>query len=91
MNIKFLSGFGRYQTDNPESPKAKPFNGKVFTLSSSDPLYSQYAHDAFNIFVICLNNGSRKATMLNAGNNWLSVEGMPCNNYQQRGYRERKQ
>jgi len=63
-------------------------NGKVFTLSSSDPLYSPFAHDAFNVFVILFNDGDRKAAMRNAGDNWLSVNGVSWNKHQQQAYRE---
>jgi len=61
---------------------------KVFTLSSADPLYAKYAHDAFSVFVTLFHDGNRKAAMLDAGNNWLSIEGMSWNKYQQRAYRE---
>jgi len=63
-------------------------NGKVFTLSSSDPLYSPFAHDAFSVFVILFNDGDRKAAMRNAGDNWLSVNGISWNKHQQQAYME---
>lgn len=81
----------RHPNSKTGNHSASVKNGKVFTLSSADPLYSKYAQDAFNVFVILLNEGDRKAAMLNAGNHWLSVEGMSWNKYQQRAYRERKQ
>ena len=65
-------------------------NHKVFTLSSSDPLYSKYAHDAFSVFVILCHEGNRHAAMRDAGDHWLTIEGMSWNKYQQQAYRENK-
>jgi hypothetical protein len=64
-------------------------NNKVFTLSSSDPLYSTHAHDPFNVFTILFNDCDRKAAMLNAGDNWLSIDGISWNKHQQQSYMER--
>lgn len=80
----------RHPNSNTGNYSASVKNGKVFTLSSSDPLYSTHAHDAFNVFVILLNDGDRKAAMLNAGNNWLSINGVSWNKYQQKNYMERR-
>jgi len=63
-------------------------NGKVFTLSSSDPLFSKFAHDAFNVFVLLFNDGDFKAALLDAGNNWLKVGDKTWNQHQQSRYKE---
>jgi len=78
----------RHPNSNTGNYSASVKNGKVFTLSSADPLYSPFAHDAFNVFVILLNEGDRQAAMLNAGNNWLSVDGVSWNRHQQQAYME---
>lgn len=80
----------KHPNSNTGNYSASVKNGKVFTLSSADPLYSPFAHDAFNVFVILLNEGDRKAAMLNAGDNWLSVNGVSWNKYQQKNYMERR-
>jgi len=66
-------------------------NGKVFTLSSADPLHSSFAQDAFNVFVILFNDGNFKAALLDAGNNWLKIDGKTWNQHQQSLYKGRKQ
>lgn len=78
----------RHPNSNTGNYSASVKNGKVFTLSSSDPLYSTFAHDAFNVFVILFHDGNRKAAMLSAGNDWLSVGNLSWNKHQQQAYRE---
>jgi len=80
----------RHPNSHTGNYSASVKDGKVFTLSSSDPLYSTYAHDAFNVFVILFHDGNRKAAMLSAGDDWLSVGNISWNKHQQRLYREGK-
>jgi len=50
-------------------------DGRVHTLSSSDPLYTagQGAHDAFSVFEILFHNGDRDAALMDAGDNLLAI------------------
>jgi len=80
----------RHPNSNTGNYSASVKNGKVFTLSSADPLYSTYAHDAFNVFVILFHGGDRKAALLSAGNDWLNVGNISWNKHQQQVYREGK-
>ena len=78
----------RHPNSNTGNYSASVKDGKVFTLSSADPLYSTYAHDAFNVFVILFHDGNRKAATLSAGDDWLSVGNISWNKHQQQAYRE---
>lgn len=49
-------------------------NGRVFTLSSSDPLYSNHAHDAFSAFAVLFHGGNVRASLVDAGNNWIQSD-----------------
>ncbi len=49
-------------------------NGRVFTLSSSDPLFSDHAHDAFSVFVTLFHAGDTRKALIDAGDNWLFDE-----------------
>jgi len=82
--------FFRHPNSETGNYSASIKDGKVFTLSSADPLFSTFAHDAFNVFVILMNDGDRKTAMRNAGDNWLSVNGVSWNKHARREYMERK-
>ena len=54
---------------------------RVHTLSTSDPLYSngKGAHDAFSVYTELEHGGDRKAAILEAGNNLLTIGCMSFN------------
>ena len=67
-------------------------NGRVHSLSSSDPLFSsdKGAHDAFSAFEVLFHQGDRNAALKDAGNNWLSINGESFNDVVQREYAVQK-
>lgn len=54
---------------------ASLLNGRVNTLSSSDPLYTggEGAHDAFSCFTVLCHGGDRNAALKDAGDNFLTI------------------
>ncbi|MNZ23295.1 hypothetical protein D3C78_404020 [compost metagenome] len=68
-------------------------NGRVHSLSSSDPLYTGGhgggAHDAFSAFTILFHEGDQKAALRDAGDNRLFIGGEPWNSVKRREYVER--
>jgi hypothetical protein len=67
-------------------------NGRVYTLSPNDPLYtadkSNGAHDAFSAFEVLFHGGDRNSALQDAGARWLSIDGEPFNTVRQREWKE---
>ncbi len=65
---------------------------RVNTLSTGDPLYTAGAgaHDAFSVFTVLYHGGDKKAAMIDAGDNWLSIGFESYNQAVQREYQQKK-
>jgi len=65
------------------SYSASAKDGRVHSLSSSDPLYTGGggggAHDAFSAFVVLMHGGNRDAALKDAGDRWLTIGGEAWN------------
>lgn len=70
-------------------------NERVHSLSMSDPLYSGGhgggAHDAFSAFCVLFHQGDQRAALIDAGNNWLTIEGESWNRVKQREFMRRQE
>jgi hypothetical protein len=70
-------------------------NGRVHSLSMTDPLYtgghSGGAHDAFSAFRVLFHQGDQRAALVDAGNNWLTIGGEPWNAVRQREWAQRQE
>lgn len=81
----------RFRHSNSESGSfsATIKNGRVHSLSASDPLSTQEgAHDCFSAFCEIYHEGDQKAAMIDAGNHWLSVGGQSWNAHHRQKRRE---
>jgi hypothetical protein len=63
---------------------------RVNTLSSSDPLYTDGAHDAFSTFCTLFHGGDRNAALKDAGDNLLVIGVLSYNKAKQIEYAEKK-
>ncbi|MFL0798211.1 MAG: AAA family ATPase [Cellvibrionaceae bacterium] len=65
----------RHLNSESGSFSASVKNGRVHSLSTSDPLYSdgEGAHDAFSAFQVLFHGDDRNAALKDAGENWLKV------------------
>jgi len=84
----------RHPESESGSFSASVKNGKVHSLSSTDPLYTGGggggAHDAFSAFRILNHNGDEKAALKDAGDNWLIIDGVSWNQFKRREYAQQK-
>ena len=57
--------------------------GRVHSLSTADPLYTEGggvgAHDAFSAFNVLFHNGDLKIALYDAGENWIKIKGQSWN------------
>ncbi|MEI7571197.1 MAG: hypothetical protein WCJ34_17330, partial [Alcaligenaceae bacterium] len=89
-----FDGKHNYRHPNSESGSfsASVKNGRVYSLSTNDSLYtanaSNGAHDAFSVFCTLLHGGDQKAAIIDAGDNWLTINGEPWNKVTQRAYKQ---
>ena len=78
----------RHPASESGSYSASVKGGRVHSLSSSDPLYTGGsgggAHDAFSAFCILYADGDRSAALKLAGDEWLTVDGVPYNEARKR-------
>ena len=87
-----FDGKHRYRHPNSESGSysASVRDGRVYALSPKDPLYnadaSKCAHDAFSVFCTLAHGGDEKAAIIDAGNDWLTIDGQPSNKVAQREF-----
>ncbi len=65
-------------------------DGRVYSLSTADPLYSDGAgaHDAFSAFCVLFHNGDQNAALKDAGDN-LMINGESWNKVQRREWAEK--
>lgn len=81
----------RYRHPRSESGSysASVKDGRVHSLSSADPLYTDGAgaHDAFSAFCILFHHGDQNQAMKDAGDNWLTINGEPWNAVKQREFK----
>jgi len=58
-------------------------DGRVHSLSTEDPLYTEGegvgAHDAFSAFNVLFHNGDQKIALYDAGENWVKIKGQSWN------------
>ena len=81
----------RHPNSNTGNYSASIKDGKVHTLSSADPLFLDGgAHSAYGAFVILFHGGDSRSAMVDAGDNWLEVDGISWNKAAQRKYMESK-
>ena len=81
----------RHPNSNTGNYSASIKNSKVHTLSSADPLFLDGgAHSAYGAFVILFHDGDSRAAAIDAGDNWLEVDGVSWNKAAQRKYMESK-
>ena len=92
QGYKQQKGTNNFQHPNSSTAtySASVKNGKVFSLSTTDPLHSRHAHDPFNVFVILWHDGNHSEAMKDAGDNWLKVNGLSFNKHAQKTYMEGK-
>lgn len=78
----------RHPNSESGSFSASVLDGRVHSLSSSDPLYTNGggvgAHDAFSAFTVLFHQGDQKRAMKDAGDNWLTINGESWNKVRQR-------
>ena len=76
------------------SASIDPKTGRVHSLSSADPLYTEGggvgAHDAFSAFQVLFHNNDCKAALRDAGDNWVTLGGESWNKVKQREYAQEK-
>ena len=84
----------RFRHPNSESGSfsASILNGKVHTLSTSDPLNSdgKGARDAFDVFTVLVHGGNLNAALKDAGDNFLTIDGESWNKVVQREFMQNK-
>ena len=84
----------RHPKSKSGSYSASVKDGRVHSLSSADPLYTEGGgvggHDAFGAFMVLQHQGDIKAALKDAGDNWLFIEGEPWNKVKQREYMHSK-
>lgn len=91
-----FDGKHRYRHPDSESGSysASVRDGRVYALSPNDPLYnadaSKRAHDAFSVLCTLTHGGDEKAAIIDAGNNWLTIDGQPWNKVAQREFMQTK-
>lgn len=70
-------------------------NGRVHSLSMSDALYSGGggvgAHDAFSAFAVLFHEGDQRAALIDAGDNWLTINGESWNAVKRREWMRRQE
>lgn len=80
----------RHPNSESGSYSASVKSGRVHTLSSSDPLYTDGggggAHDAFSAFVVLFADGDHSRALKLAGDDWLMVGGASWNKVKQQEY-----
>lgn len=82
----------RHPASESGSFSASVKDGRVNTLSFSDPLYTagEGAHDAFSAFTMLVHNGDLNAALKDAGDNLLTIDGEAWNQVKQREYMQGK-
>lgn len=83
----------RHPNSESGSYSASIKDGRVNSLSSSDPLYNngQGSHDAFSAFKVLFHHSDDGAALKDAGDNWLMIGAESWNTVKQREYAQQKQ
>ena len=96
--ILLLAGYAqrgstfRHPLSESGSYSASVKDGRVFTLSSSDRLYStEGAHDSFSVFTTLFHDGDIDKALKEAGDQWLTIDGISFNLFNQRLYMAKKE
>lgn len=88
IRAKYCQRGNAFRHPNSESGSFSAMirDGRVNTLSTSDPLYSEGngAHDAFSVFCVLWHDGRQDAALRDAGENWLAINGESWNSIRQR-------
>ncbi len=81
----------RHPNSESGSYSANVKDGRVYTFSSNDPLYSNGggAHDAFSAYAVLFHGGSNKEALKEAGDKLILIDGESWNKVQQREYARR--
>ena len=85
----------RHPQSESGSYSASVKSGRVFSMSTNDPLYTtgksggKGAHDAFSAFCVLYAGGDQKEALKLAGDSWLSIGGESWNKVRQREYAQR--
>jgi P4 family phage/plasmid primase-like protien len=73
----------RHPNSRSGSYSASVKGGRVHSLSTADPLYTEGggvgAHDAFSAFNVLFHNGDQKIALYDAGENWVKIKGQSWN------------
>lgn len=84
----------RHPASESGSFSATVKDGRVHSLSSSDPLFTGGsgggAHDAFSAFNVLWHRGDEKASLTDAGEHWLAIGDESWSKVQRREYAQRK-
>jgi hypothetical protein len=84
----------RHPLSESGSFSASVKDGRVHSLSSSDPLYTEGggvgAHDAFSAFQVLFHEGDRNKALKDAGDSWVMVESESWNTVRRRKFAESK-
>ena len=85
----------RHPHSESGSYSASVKNGRVHSLSSNDPLYTEGggvgAHDAFSAFTVLWAGGDRDTALKLAGDEWLMIGSESWNKVKQREYSQQKE
>jgi hypothetical protein len=84
----------RHPESESGSFSASVKDGRVHSLSSSDPLFTGGggggAHDAFSAFTVLFHGGDQRKALIDAGNTWVMVEGESWNRVRRRKFMEER-
>lgn len=96
QHVYDFDGKHNYRHPNSDSGSfsASVKDGRVYSQSTNDPLYtanaSNGAHDAFSVLCTLAHGGDQNAAIKDAGDNWLLINGEAWNKVSQREYMEKK-
>ena len=81
----------RHPQSETGSFSASVKDGRVYSLSSSDPLYTgDHAHDAFSAFTVLFHQGDQRKALIDAGDKWLMIGAESWNAVQRRKFAEER-
>jgi hypothetical protein len=81
----------RHPQSETGSFSASVKDGRVYSLSSSDPLYTgDHAHDAFSAFTVLFHRGDQRKALIDAGDKWLMIGAESWNAVQRRKFTEER-
>lgn len=83
----------RHPNSESGSYSSSILNGRVHTLSTADLLYvdgSKSGHDAFSAFTVLFHNSNSDKALIDACDNWLTIDGLSFNKAVQIAYAKKK-